>query len=166
MRVLALVQLLLFCQEKRKAVRKLLIRKFAASDMKYVLHIARKNASFDGETNESDFAIAAHFPEGFLVAEDESEVIGFVFAHFIEVPSSVVSKWGASKVGEISLLAVDDRHRKKGVGNALVQRVLKELKTCGADLILLNCPAEATAEKKMYDKIGFEVRAYHMKMRL
>lgn len=75
--------------------------------MKYVLHIARKNASFDGETNESDFAIAAHFPEGFLVAEDESEVIGFVFAHFIDVPSSVVSKWGASKVGEISLLSIN-----------------------------------------------------------
>ena len=144
----------------------MLIRKFTTSDLKDVLHLAREYTSFDGETNESDFAIAAQFPEGFLIAEENSEVIGFVFAHFVDVPSSVLSEWGASKVSEISLLAVDEKHRKKGVGTALIQRVLKELKTCGADMILLNCPAEATAAKRLYDKIGFENRAYYMKMEL
>lgn len=142
------------------------IRKFTSNDMKIVLHLAKKYASFDGETSDSDFAIASRFPEGFLIAEEDSEIIGFVFAYFIDVPSSVLSRWGASKIGEISLLAVDENHRKKGVGTALVRRVLVELKACGADMILLNCPAEATAAKRLYDRIGFEDRAYHMKMKL
>ena len=143
-----------------------LIRKFATSDMKDVLRLARKYATFDGETNESDFAIAAQFPEGFLISEKNSEVIGFVFAHFVDVPSNVLSNWGVSKVGEISLIAVDEKHRKKGVGTALMKRVLKELKTCGADMILLNCPAEAIEARRLYSKIGFEDRAYHMKLKL
>lgn len=134
--------------------------------MKDVLQLAKEYASFDGETNESDFAISGQFPEGFLIAEDNSKIVGFVFAHFIDIPSSVLSKWGASKVGEITLLAVDKKHRKKGIGTALVQRVLKELKSSGADMLLLNCPAEATDARRLYNRIGFEDRAYHMKMKL
>jgi ribosomal protein S18 acetylase RimI-like enzyme len=133
--------------------------------MKDVLQLAKEYASFDGETNESDFVISGQFPEGFLIAEENSSIIGFVFAHFIDVPSSVLSSWGVTKVGEISLLAVDEKHRKKGVGTALVQRVLKELKSSGVDMILLNCPAEATDARRLYDRIRFENKAYHMKMK-
>ena len=143
-----------------------LIRKFTTSDMKDVLHLARKYATFDGETSESDFAIGAQFPEGFLIAEENSELIGFVFAHFKDIPSSVLSNWGVSSVGEISSIAVDEKHRKKGVGTALVKRVLKELKSYGADMILLNCPAEAIDARRLYNRIGFEDRAYHMKLKL
>jgi ribosomal protein S18 acetylase RimI-like enzyme len=93
-------------------------------------------------------------------------VVGFAYGYFKDVPAEVLARWGASKVGEIALLAVDAGYRNKGIGTALLRKLLEEFKKAGADLILLNCPAEAIEAKKLYDKLGFKVRSYQMKKRL
>ena len=55
--------------------------------------------------------------------------------YFKDAPDDVLARWGVSKVGEIVLMAVDENYRNRGIGTA----------------------------KNLYDKLGFEVRAYHMK---
>ena len=106
------------------------------------------------------------FPNGFWVAEEDDKVVGFVYGYFKDVPGDVLARWRASKVGEIALMAVDTNYRNRGIGTALLCKLLEEFKRAGADLVILHCPAEAVKAKKLYDKLGFEVRAYHMKKRL
>jgi ribosomal protein S18 acetylase RimI-like enzyme len=63
-------------------------------------------------------------------------------------------------------MAVSPQHRRTGTGTALLKGLLKEFKDASADMILLDCPAEATAAKKLYEKMGFEPRFYGMRKRL
>jgi hypothetical protein len=44
-----------------------------------------------------------------------------------------------------------------------LSKLLEEFKRAGADLVTLHCPTEAAEAKKLYDKLGFEVRAYYMR---
>jgi len=142
------------------------LRAFKTEDMARVLQLANTYAAFDGTTSEADLAITKLFPKGFWVAEEDDKVVGFAYGYFKNVPAEVLARWGASKVAEIALIAVDANYRNRGIGTALLSTLLEELKKAGANLILLNCPAEAIEAKKLYDKLGFEVRSYHMKKRL
>lgn len=146
--------------------KKLRLRIFASGDITSVLQLANKYAAFDGTTSEADLVVSKAFPNGFWVAEDNGRVIGFAFGYFRDVLSEVLARWGASKVGEIMLVAVDVNHRNEGVGTSLVHRLLEELKKEEADRVILHCPAEAIEAKRLYDKLGFNTRAYHMTKQL
>jgi len=142
------------------------LRVFKTEDMTAVLQLANAYAAFDVTTSESDLVITKFFQNGFWVAEEDDKVVGFAYGYFKDVPSGVLARWRASKVGEITLMVVDPSYRNKGIGTALLRKLLEEFKKAGADLITLHCPAEAIEAKKLYDKLGFEVRAYHMKKSL
>jgi len=142
------------------------LRVFKTEDTSRVLQLANAYAAFDGTTSEADLVITKFFPNGFWVAEEDDKVVGFAYGYFKDVPGEVLALWGVSKVGEIALMAVDTSYRNKGIGTALLHKLLEEFKKAGADLVTLHCPAEAVEAKKLYDKLGFEVRAYHMKKRL
>ena len=142
------------------------IRQFRREDLDRVLELANSCAAFDGETSEADLAITSTFPQGFLVAEDGGRVVGFAYSYFREVPIEVLERWKARKVGTLVLMVVDPRSRKKGIGTSLLRATFKALKGAGADMVLLDCPSEATDARKLYEKTGFEVRARSMKKRL
>jgi ribosomal protein S18 acetylase RimI-like enzyme len=142
------------------------IRQFRREDTSAVLGLANEHAAFDGTTSEADLAVTAHFPKGFWVAEDESKIVGFAYGYFKDVPSQVLERWGVTKVGHVELMAVAPSHRRKGTATALLGRLLKEFKDAGAEMVLLDCPAEAAGAKKLYDKMGFEPRFYGMRKRL
>lgn len=142
------------------------LRVFKTEDVGRVLQLANAYAAFDGTTSEADLVITKFFPNGFWVAEEDDKVVGFAYGYFKDVPGEVLARWGSSKVGEVALMAVDPSYRNKGIGTALLRKLLEEFKKAGADLVILHCPAEAVEAKKLYDKLGFDVRAYHMKRRL
>ena len=135
-------------------------------DTSTVLKLANQYAAFDGDVSEADLAVTAYFPKGFWVAEDESEIVGFAYGYFKEIPPQVLEKWGVTKVGHVELMAVAPSHRRKGTATALLGRLLKEFKDAGAEMVLLDCPAEAVEAKKLYDRMGFEPRFYGMRKRL
>jgi len=142
------------------------LRVFKSEDMAKVLQLANAYAAFDGTTSEADLVITKFFPNGFWVAEEDDKVVGYAYGYFKDVPADVLARWGASKIGEITSIAVDPKYRNKGIGTELLSKLLKEFKKAGADFVVLHCPAEAKEAKKLYNKLGFEVRAYHMKKRL
>jgi ribosomal protein S18 acetylase RimI-like enzyme len=142
------------------------LRVFKTEDMANVLKLANAYAAFDGTTSEADLVITEFFPNGFWVAEENDKIVGYAYGYFEDVPSDVLARWGVSRVGEITSIAVDPNYRNRGIGTALLSKLIDEFKNAGADLLILHCPVEAVEAKKLYDKIGFEIRAYHMKKRL
>ena len=140
------------------------IRQFEQKDMDEVLRLANEYAFFDGPSTKEDFDIT--FPEGFIIAEENKEIIGFSYSYFKAVPEEVLKTWGVSKVATIELLIVDPKYGKQGVGTLLLESLIEILKRFGADLIGLTCPVQAEQAKKLYEKVGFDVSAYHMRMKL
>jgi len=141
------------------------LRAFQSEDVNAVLELANRYAAFDGSTSEADLAVTTGFPDGFWVAEDKGRIVGFAYGYFRDVPDQVLEKWGATKVGQVGLMAVEAGRRREGIGEALLQRLLGAFEKAGADLVLLDCPSEAVEAKRLYDKTGFEVRFYGMKKR-
>lgn len=89
--------------------------------------------------------------------------MGVAYGYFKEVPVEVLKNWGVSKVATIELLVVDPRLRKSGIGRELLENLIQVFKQAGADLIMLTCPVSAREAKHLYEKLGFEVKAYHMR---
>ena len=142
------------------------IRQFEQRDTDVVIRLANDFASFDGPTTEEALKITNAFPEGFIVAEEDGNVVGLAYGYFKDVPKEVLHNWGVSKVANIELLVVDPKCGKQGVGTLLVESLIGILKQSGAGLIVLTCPIQAKQAKLLYEKVGFTVSAYYMRMKL
>ena len=142
------------------------IRRFRKGDEAVVLELANTYASFDGTTSEADLAITGQFPAGFLVAEEGGTIVGFAYGYFRDIPGEVLERWQAVKVGHVALMAVAPGQRRRGIGTALLDRLLAEFRKAGADMVTLDCPVEATEAKTLYEKMGFLPRYSEMKRRL
>jgi ribosomal protein S18 acetylase RimI-like enzyme len=142
------------------------IRAFETDDTESVLQLANTYAFFDGPMHESDLAISGSFPDGFLIAEDEGHIVGFVMGYLRDFPADVLENWGVSTVGHIEILVVAPPYRERGIATALMKNILDVFKRAGAEMVTLHCPVSAREAKHLYDKLGFSVRAYEMKKRL
>ncbi len=141
-------------------------RSYQPNDIGRIVSLANTYARFDAEVTDADFAPAASFPDGLIVAEEDDNIVGFVFGYLRDVPGDVLHNWNATKVGQVELIAVDPGYRQHNLGESLLTGLLKVFRESGVDIVLLHCPVEAEAAKHMYDKLGFEVRAYAMWRRL
>lgn len=84
-------------------------------------------------------------PEGFLVAEIEEKIVGYLIG---------LVRW--RNVGHILAIAVDKNHRRKGVGSALIINALDRLKKNGANHVKLEVRASNESAQKFYNKVGFK----------
>ncbi|MHA1485321.1 MAG: GNAT family N-acetyltransferase [Candidatus Thorarchaeota archaeon] len=142
------------------------IRQFEQRDTNVVIQLANDFAFFDGPTTEEDLKITHAFPEGFIVAEEDGNVVGLAYGYFREVPKEVLDNWGVSKVATIELLVVDPKYREHGIGTSLIDSLIGIFKKVGADMIGLTCPVGASYAKHLYENQGFKISAYHMRKKL
>lgn len=84
-----------------------------------------------------------------LVAEENKQVIGFVWAHFIQ--------YGFFKYGSVDEFFVKKEFRGKGIGGKLVKKAVKKLQKEGAKIILVGTEKENKEAIKLYQKVGFEL---------
>jgi ribosomal protein S18 acetylase RimI-like enzyme len=73
---------------------------------------------------------------------------------------------GCVKVATIELLVVNPKYGKRGIGRLLLESLIEVFKQSGTDMIGLTCPAKAEQARHLYEKVGFEISAYHMRKRL
>ena len=142
------------------------IRFSKPQDIKQVVSLANRYASFDSAVTEADFQCTSSFPKGLIVADDDGSILGFVFGYIREIPDEVLTKWNASKAAQIELLVVDPSYRGQGIGRTLLDKLLEAFKEEVVDLVLLHCPAESKEARHLYERVGFQVRAYAMEKRL
>jgi ribosomal-protein-alanine N-acetyltransferase len=104
------------------------------------------------------FFIELHqkFPETFIVAEENGEVVGYIMCR-IELGLSNFGFGGLLKKGHIVSVAVMHQHRRKGIGKALVAQALENMRIYNAKQCFLEVRVTNTPAIELYKKLGFEI---------
>jgi len=136
------------------------LRRFRPQDLDKVIYVNKRCLP---ENYSSYFFIDLYerFPDTFLVAEEENEIIGYVMCR-IETGLPDFGLLGISKRGHVISVAVLPEHRRKGIGTALMKEAMAGMgvykaKECYLEVRVSNTPAVG-----LYKKVGFEIsRAVH-----
>jgi len=121
-----------------------LIRRFRPSDFERVIAIEKE--AF-GEYNPILFMTAYEtFPDGFLVAEEDGQVVGFL-------TSVVMSLFDV----KILSLAVDKRCQNKGFASMLLKALFQVLRTKGILKLLLEVRLSNIRAQRLYLSLGFDL---------
>ncbi len=139
------------------------IRLFRKEDLEAVVHI---NLTTLPENYSSSFYLN-HFyqyPNSFLVADLEGQAVGYAMCRTEYGLSNV--KFGFCHKGHIISVAVLPEHRKKGLGQALMDQAMAGMKGYGSSEYYLEVRVSNQPAVAMYQKIGYHVakrlRGYYM----
>ena len=121
-----------------------LIRRFRPSDFERIIAIEKE--AF-GEYNPILFMAAYEtFPDGFLVAEEDGHVVGFL--------TTVVVALFDVKILSIS---VDKRCQSKGFASMLLKALFEVLRAKGILRLLLEVRLSNTRAQRLYLSLGFNL---------
>jgi ribosomal-protein-alanine N-acetyltransferase len=131
------------------------LRKFVQDDLRSVVHI---NYVCLPENYTDYFFIDLYkrFPETFIVAEENGQVIGYIMCR-VEVGLSHFGFSGIIKKGHVVSVAVLPQYRRKGVGQALISEAMKGMRLYNAKQCFLEVRITNTPAVDLYKKLGFEV---------
>jgi phosphinothricin acetyltransferase len=114
----------------------------------YVEGIATENATFETDAPDWDAWNEAHLPFGRLVARDNNCVIGWAAL------SAVSSRCVYAGVAEVSVY-VGESMRGKGIGRALLVRLIEESEREGIWTLQAGILAENIASQELHKRCGF-----------
>lgn len=132
-----------------------MIRRFKPADLERVIYI---NGMCLPENYSSSFFLDLyeHFPETFVVAEEDGEIVGYAMCRIERsVPSFRFT--GFSKKGHLISIAVLPKSQHKGVGQALMQEIMKAMLGYEAKEFYLEVRVTNTSAIGLYKKLGFHV---------
>ncbi|MGD8545409.1 MAG: ribosomal protein S18-alanine N-acetyltransferase [Candidatus Bathyarchaeota archaeon] len=139
------------------------LRKFMMSDLKRVKYI---NHLCLPENYTDNFFVDLHhrFPETFIVAEEDKEIVGYIMCR-IETGLSIINFHGLIKKGHIVSVAVLPEYRRKGLGQALVNEAMENMKLykvkqCYLEVRKSNMPA-IDLYKNLDFNISRTIRGYY-----
>jgi ribosomal protein S18 acetylase RimI-like enzyme len=89
----------------------------------------------------------------FLLAFDGGELVGMVHAAIVTRPAG--SRGRASRQMQLSMLAVDPRSWRRGLGRALVARCIELARERRCDAVRLWTDAANDRALRLYEKLGF-----------
>jgi len=95
------------------------------------------------------------FPETFIVAEENGEVVGYIMCR-IETGLSNFGFGGLIKKGHIVSVAVMPNHRGKGIGQALINKAMEGMQLYNAKQCFLEVRVTNTQAINLYKKLGFQ----------
>ena len=131
------------------------LRRFKSSDLERVMYINRVCLP----ENYSEFFfmdLYQRFPETFIVAEEDGEVVGYVMCR-IETGVPNFKLLGITRKGHVISIAVLPKHQREGIGYELMQESMRSMvnykaKECYLEVRESNVPAV-----NLYKKMGFEI---------
>jgi ribosomal-protein-alanine N-acetyltransferase len=131
------------------------LRKFKMNDLGSVTRINQVCLP----ENYTDFFFVdlyRRWPETFLVAEENGEIVGYIMCR-IEVGLSNLGLPGLAKKGHVVSVAVIPEHRRMGVGGSLVTKAMEGMRKYGAKQCYLEVRMTNGEAIGLYKKLGFEV---------
>jgi ribosomal-protein-alanine N-acetyltransferase len=131
------------------------LRKFTPDDLQSVMNINRETLP---ENYTDYFFIDLHerFPETFIVAEEDGQVVGYIMCR-VEVGLSNFGLGGLVRKGHMVSIAVLPKARRKGVAHALINTALEGMRFHKAKQCYLEVRATNDAGVKLYKKLDFEI---------
>ncbi len=130
------------------------LRPFKPDDLETVINI---NAVCLPENYSPYFFMNLYerYPATFLVAEQENNVVGYVMCR-IETGLTSFGLFGITKKGHVVSIAVLPQYRGEGVGTALIEEALKNMRFYKAKECYLEVRTSNIAAVNMYKKLGFQ----------
>jgi len=130
------------------------LRRFKPSDLDGVVRINRECLP-ENYTDLFFINLFKRFPETFIVAEVDGEIVGYIMCR-IETGIPSFKVLGISKKGHVISLAVLPNHHRKGIGYQLMREATQAMvnykaKECYLEVRESNIPAV-----NLYKKLGFE----------
>lgn len=101
------------------------------------------------------YEILSEFPETFLVAELEGELVAYIMCR-IEYGFSHLRRLGLARKGHIVSIAVKDQHRRKGVGSMLVKACQEEMLSKTATECYLEVRVSNAEAIGLYERLGYK----------
>jgi ribosomal-protein-alanine N-acetyltransferase len=95
------------------------------------------------------------FPETFIVAEENGEVVGYIMCR-VELGLSNFGFGGIIKKGHVVSVAVLPQYRRKGIGEALITEALKGMRLYNAKQCFLEVRVTNAPAVDLYKKLGFQ----------
>jgi len=132
------------------------IRRAGPSDLISIMEINLKTLP----EHYSDYfyeSLLAELPEAFIVAEIGGKSVGYIMCK-TEFGFSNFKKLGFVKKGHVVSIAVVEEHRKKGIGNALVEESVNGVKLRKCDEFYLEVRCSNNEAVRLYEKLGFVIR--------
>ncbi|MFH1841298.1 MAG: ribosomal protein S18-alanine N-acetyltransferase [Candidatus Nealsonbacteria bacterium] len=121
------------------------LRKFTPSDLNRVLEITESSFSEPWKKNSFEIIYKKH-PNEFFVAEDNEEITGFIAGGII------------NEAGGIKIIAVNKNHRQKGIGKALVKKILDHFQNNGVKEVIARARTNNKTSISFLKSLGFEVK--------
>jgi len=130
------------------------LRRFQPDDLDKVMYINRVSLP-ENYATYFFMELYERFPETFIVAEENGEVVGYVMCR-IETGLPDFGLLGIAKKGHVISVAVLPEHQRRGIGTALMKEAmagmrLYKAKECFLEVRVSNIPAV-----NLYKKFGFE----------
>jgi len=151
------------------------LRRFSLDDLRQIVDI--NNACLPEHYSDQFFIdLYRRFPETFLIAEENNEIIGYIMVRIEYGLSKVLLS--LRKKGHIVSFAVLPSHRRMAVGSSLITKAMENMKLYNAKSCFLEVRVKNIPAVNLYKKLGFVVTntirsyyidgedAYHMSQEL
>jgi len=130
------------------------LRRFQPVDLEKVVHINQVCLP-ENYSNYFFMDLYEHHPETFIVAEINSELVGYIMCR-IETGLPDFGLLGIAKRGHVISVAVLPQYQRRGIGQALMQEAMLRMRMYKAKECYLEVRASNTPAINMYKKLGFE----------
>lgn len=132
-----------------------IVRRFKPSDLDGVMRINRECLP-ENYSTLFFMNLYKRFPETFIVAETNKEIIGYIMCR-IETGIPSFKVLGITKKGHVISIAVLPEHHRKGIGYRLIQEATKAMSNYKAKECYLEVRESNLSAIQLYKKLGFEV---------
>ncbi|MEM4468572.1 MAG: ribosomal protein S18-alanine N-acetyltransferase [Candidatus Nezhaarchaeales archaeon] len=132
------------------------VREFRLEDLQNVIYI---NRTCLPENYAPEFFVYhfREFPEGFLVAEMNGSVVGYVMTRVDMGFDYYSSHKALTEKGHVISIAVLPHARQKGIGKALLSRAIEAVRKRGVKEVYLEVRVSNTPAINLYHKLGFKI---------
>ncbi len=124
---------------------RVIVRPFILSDLQRITQIEAASFPVDAFSTSEFLRLYTAYPDEFLVADIDGEVVGYV-------AGSVRRDFG-----EIESLAVDQRLRGRGIGSMLTRRLLARFQQMGLERCVLQVRITNILAVNLYERLGFRI---------
>jgi ribosomal-protein-alanine N-acetyltransferase len=131
------------------------LRRFKPSDLEQVMHINRVCLP-ENYTTSFFMNLYQRFPETFIVAEENGDVVGYIMCR-IETGIPSFKLLGITRKGHVISIAVLPEHQREGIGCALMREAMEAMVNYKAKECYLEVRASNVPAVNLYRKMGFEI---------